>query len=486
MALQTISQILSPTNAPYINGSAARLRFSAAVLRNLYQGLVEKDGKGVDDNFVSASEAEDSAQIIVHRILPTQINPREIGSSKNGAAYSQNQHYTQTISVGIEILQIVDDPILIPRVQQDLLPVDLLKEQVQIFSDRLATILNGATLASKFLTTYKAKSEGKTINETVLPLSGTGEQIRNAYVSANGLLDEGDEDNGLDIFPRKTRICVVKTSVAPILKTSGVLSLGGANEAYAILKNAGLTNDGERIEDDGYVGTIDGVEVRVISNESLKHASLFLGFPKYELKNSAFLGYIASSYANARGVSTSKQTKVVDEVNGQGVRLLPYVKFGVACWYPKGNSLLVSELSDVFGGLKAILTALSVTATVTYKVKGAASRLFPVFGTLGGTTNGSTTVTLHAQALDDFNVDHLVAGYYIVTTSTKGALTTVDAFVKAYKDGTITNKGSAQNILSTGSGNVTVTSLSTGQWVNVLAIADDGSCSIVSKQVTAS
>ena len=168
MALQTISQILAPTNAPYINGSAARLRFSAAVLRNLYQGLVEKDGKGVDDNFVSASEAEDSAQIIVHRVLPTEINPREIGSSKNGAAYSQNQHYTQTVSVGIEILQIIDDPILLPRIQQDLIPVDLLKEQVQIFSDRLATILNGATLASKYLATYLLKASGKAINETVI------------------------------------------------------------------------------------------------------------------------------------------------------------------------------------------------------------------------------------------------------------------------------------------------------------------------------
>ena len=481
MALQTVSQILSPTNAPYINGSAARLRFSAAVLRNLYQGLVEKDGKGVDDNFVSASEAEDSAQIIVHRVLPTEINPREIGSNKNGAAYSQNQHYTQTVSVGIEILQIIDDPILIPRVQQDLIPIDLLKEQVQIFSDRLSTILNGATLASKYLATYLLKASGKDINETVLNLAGTGDAIRNAYIGANGLLDDGDEENGLDIFPRKTRVCVVKTSVGPILKTSGVLSLGGANEAYAILKAAGVTGDGERIEEDGYLGTIDGVEVRAISNESLKHASLFLGFPKYELKNSSFLGYIASSYANARGVSTSKQTKVVDEVNGQGIRLLPYVKFGVACWYPRGNSLLVKEKSNIFGGLRTIFS--DHATDITFKVKSAGSRLFPVFSTLGGTTNGSTTITLTAQALDDWSVDHLVDGYYIVSST---AITTVDEFVKKYADVAVTNKGSASNIKTTASGQVTVTSLSTGEYVNVLAIADDGSCSIISKVVTAS
>ena len=476
MALQTVGQILSPTNAPYINGSAARLRFSAAVLRNLYQGLVEKDGKGVDDNFVSASEAEDSAQIIVHRVLPTQINPREIGSSKNGAAYSQNQHYTQTVSVGIEILQIIDDPILLPRVQQDLIPIDLLKEQVQIFSDRLATILNGATLASKYLATYVAKANGTEINETVLNLGGSGDVIRNAYISANGLLDEGDEENGLDIFPRKTRICVIKTSVAPILKTNGVLTLGGANEAYAILKAAGVTGDGERIEEDGYVGTIDGVEVRVISNESLKHASLFLGFPAYELKNSSFLGYIASSYANARGVSTSKQTKVVDEVNGQGIRLLPYVKFGVACWYPKGNSLLVSETSNVFGDLRTLFS--SVASTITFKVKGAGSRLYPVFSTL--TFASTTSVTLTAQALDDWSNQHLKGAYYYVGAS---AAKTVDEFVKAAA--TATTKGNADLDPTTG-GTITLsTAITSGQYLNVLAIADDGSCSLISKAYTA-
>ncbi len=482
MALQTISQILSPTNAPYINGSAARLRFSAAVLRNLYQGLVEKDGKGVDDNFVSASEAEDSAQIIVHRVLPTEINPREIGSSKNGASYSQNQHYTQTVSVGIEILQIIDDPILIPRVQQDLIPIDLLKEQVQIFSDRLATILNGATLASKYLATYLLKANGTDINETVINLAGTGDQIRNAYVSANGLLDEGDETNGIDIFPRKTRICVIKTSFAPILKTNGVLTLGGVNEAYAILKAAGVTGDGERIEDDGYVGTIDGVEVRVVSNESLKHASLFLGFPKYELKNSAFLGYIASSYANARGVSTSKQTKVVDEVNGQGIRLLPYVKFGVACWYPKGNSLLVTAKSDVFGDLRKLLAITTggftdVSAQVTFKVKSAGSRLFPVFSTL--TFTGTTAFNLTAQALDDWSVDHLKAGFFIVDDD---AYTTVDAFVKKYYDSVSAPTGKGRCDLSTTTGGTTTTTVASNKYVTVLAIADDGSCSLISKK----
>lgn len=476
MALQTVSQILAPDNAPYINGSAARLRFSPALLANLYQGLVEKDGKGIDDNFVSAGEAEDSAQIVVHRIVPTRMNPRELGSSKNGGAYSQNQHYVQTESVSIDILQVLDDPILIPRYQEDMLPVDLIANEIKIYAQRLATILNGATFASKYLSSYAYKAKGKTINETVLNLAdATGLQIRNQFVTANGLLDEGDEDHGIDIFPRNTRVCVVKTSVGPALKTNGVLNLGGANEVYAILKAAGISNDAVRLEDDGFIGSLDGVEVRSISNESLGHASLFLGFPKNEVKASPFLGYVASSYANARGVSTSKQTMTVPEVNGQGTRLLPYVKFGVASWYPLGNSMLVSEKIDPYKGLKTIFPS-PLADNITFKVKGAGSRLFPTFGTF---TVAGTGFTIQAQALDDFGVDHVVGGYYLLTDA---AVTSVHAFVKA----AVTAGYDVDAAVTFTSGSATITdTIASTKFVNVLVIADDGSIGLISKQYVA-
>ena len=58
MALETITQILAPTNAPYINGINGERRISAAILKNFYQGLVEKNGKGVFFNKLSIQVAE--------------------------------------------------------------------------------------------------------------------------------------------------------------------------------------------------------------------------------------------------------------------------------------------------------------------------------------------------------------------------------------------------------------------------------------------
>ena len=121
MALELISQILSPTNATYVNGVSAERRFSLAILKNHWQKLVEKDGRGVTDKFVTEDDATHSAQVFVNRIIPVRMQPRVMGASKNGASYSANQHYTQTETVGIELLQVIDDPILIPRARKDMI-----------------------------------------------------------------------------------------------------------------------------------------------------------------------------------------------------------------------------------------------------------------------------------------------------------------------------------------------------------------------------
>ena len=474
MAYELISQVLSPTGAPYINGVAARLKFSAAVLKNVYQGLVEKNDKGVNDNWVSASDAEEVAQIIVHRVRPVEMNPREQGANKNGASYSQNQHYIQTESVGIEILTIIDDPILIPRARQSKIAVDLLAEQVEIFSGRLATIINGGTTASKILATYMAKAQGKEVNEVTISASDiSNKKVLDRFIEGNSLLDEGDIEHGIDIFPTKTRIAVFRVSYRATLKAGGVLTLGGANEVYNILAGSGLNNQGDaRTEDDGYIGVIDGIEVRLVSNESLGHAARFLGFPKDEFKKgSPFAGYIASSYANARGVSTAKQTQVVDEVNGQGVRLLPFVCCGFVSWYPLGNVFFTSEEYNPFGDLKALFS--SVADQITFKLKGFGSRLVPALASLSITTGTGFTYGA-LTALDDWNANHIKAAYYVVTTD---KITTVAGFLKAANA-----NGATGGALSTLTGaTVSQAGLTQGKYLNILAISDDGTCSVFSQ-----
>jgi hypothetical protein len=94
-------------------------------------------------------------------------------------------------------------------------------------------------------------------------------------------------------------------------------------------------------------------------------------------------------------------------------------------------------------------------------------------------------------ALDDFNQENLKGGYYVVTDN---AVTTVDEFIRActkrnattgaLEIDSSTNENGAYD-LSAGSSKSFTTALTAGQWVNVLAVASDGSCSLISKQYTA-
>lgn len=471
--LETIQRILAPTNAPYINGVHAELRFSKALLENMYQGLIEKDGLGVNDNFVTESDAESAAQVQVHRVKPIHMKPREQGASKNGASFSQNQHYSLTETVGIDILTTMDDPIIIPRARQDMIPVDLLAKQTQIFSDRLNTVLNGATFAAKILTAYLDPVAER--NVTVISSSDIANKVvLERFVEANSLLDEGDARHGIDIFPEDTRIAVFKTGYRATLKVAGILSIGGANAAYDAIKGSGL-NSGEtaRRSADGYVGTIDGVPCHIISNESLVHASEFLGFEGGELKASPLAGYIASSYANARGVSTSKLTKVVDAQAGQGVVLQPFVKFGVASWYGKGTSLIVGESGySPFDDLKVLFP--STNYSIVWKLKGSGSRLFPEGKSASWTVGASSFKLDNVHAYDDVDFDHVVGAYFYVGTA---AATSVADFL-------------AKEKLATYKGNYVIgdtesTTIADTEYVNVLVIADDGSMTLFSKQYNA-
>ena len=470
MAVELISQILSPENAPYVNGVAAQLLFSKAIIANAFQKLIEKDAQGVNDAWVTEDQATTAAQVFVHRVKPVPVEAREQGASKNGASFSADQHYTETETVGIELLQWVDDPIIVPRARQDMIPTDLVSKDIENWSGRLATLLNGATAASKLVEVWKADAEGYEVNSkniTATDIANKEAALR--FMEANSLLDEGDIEHGLDMFPEDTRIAIVKVGYRPILKAAGVLVIGGANDAYEILRKGGIDKDANPTKmEDGYIGEIDGVPCHVISNLSLQYASTFLGLPENELKDSPFIGYLASSYANARGVSVAERIKTVDAQFGQGVIIQPYCKFGVKTFYQKG---VVTLQSADYNPLKALKTLFS-GADITFKLKGKGSRLYPAGGTW---VIGATGFTLSGvTANDDWNNDHVEAAAYFVGTA---PVKSVSAFSAGYASATY--KGSVTI------GSAVSTTIADTQYVNVLVVSDDGSVSLFSKQYNA-
>lgn len=471
MSVELIRQTLAPEGAPNINGIRARAKLSEALLLNIFQGLVETNGRGITDRFASEAEISENAQIFVNRVLPAKIKPRELGAAKNGASFSKESHYSQTVTVGIEALTVVDDPIIIPRASQDLINVDLLATQIDLYTKRLNTIINGMTAASKLFATWKAEVDGKGYNAQDISSSDiSNKDVTTRFIECNDLLDKGDAENGIDVFPEDTRIAVFKAGSRAILKSAGVLTLGGANYAYEILKAKGISvGDKANVAENGYIGDIDGVPCHTLSGESLQHASLFLGLPEGELAAGTFFGYVASSYANARGVSTVDQIKIVDTRGGQGIELQPFTKMGAVSWYPKGNVIVYKGNASKSGVYKSLATLFSGVTGIAYKLKAAGSRYFPV-GSIAATAG--TGFTLTATAKDDANTDHVKAAVYYVGDA---AVSTVEAFAAGYAAATY--KGSVTNGTAKSE-----THLTSGKYANCLVISDDGSVSVICEE----
>ena len=467
MAIEVIKQTLAPEGDPSINGVRAQSLISKALLENIYQGVVETNGRGISDKYANESEVNANAQIFVNRVKPYNWEPREMGANKNGGSFSANRGFTQTETVGIEVLTVVDDPILIPRARQDTINIDLLAENIDIFGKKLNTIINGGTAAAHLFTSWKAEMEGNDYNAVYVG----DEKLSDKLIEANSLLDEGDDTHGIDIFPVDSRIAVFKVSARPILKASGVLVIGGSNYAQTILAGRALSvGVADNTLENGYWGDIDGVPCHGLSNESLAHASRFLGFGRAELKKSDLLGYVASAYGSGRGISTVSETKIVDTVGGQGIELQPFFKMGCVTWYPLSQSLIYK--SEGAKGLLEMVKEIfpSDYTKCAFKVKGGASRLFPTFGTF---TAGASSTTVNVTALDGLTVptDHLVKIAYVVTST---EVDNVTDFYKAY-----VATGAVKGYITSG----TATSISaSGKYVTCLAIADDGSCTVASKK----
>ena len=480
MAIEVIQQILAPDNAPTINGVRAEAKISQALLENMFQGLVETAGRGVNDKYVTEEEANTNAQIFVNRVVPIKMKPREMGSTKNGGSFSNDKHFVQTETVGIDILQVIDDTIYIPRARQDTIKVDLLAKNVDVHGRYLNTVINGATAGAHILSAWQGELDGEYNAIDITEADITGGKLAQRFMELNSLLDEGDDKHGIDVFPEDGRIAVFKMGFRPILKAGGVLMIGGSNYAQAILKGRSLAEGArDTTSENGYWGDIDGVPCHGISNESLRNASEFMGLPSAELKKSSFVGYIASDYATARGVSMIESTKIVPAIEGQGIVLQPFTKFGVKSWYPLGNALMYRGNADKVGFLAEMKTIFEKKNAefngISFKLKGAGSRLFPTFGAV--TASKASGIKVTATALDDANSNHVMLGHYVQTDA---PVETVEDFYKACKA-----NGVNDDLTSLNGGATTASTITAGKFINVLVISDDGSVALTSVKATA-
>lgn len=216
-------QFLSDFKAPSINQNVARRVLANEVLFQIAQGVIETDGQGITQRF-----SNDTSGAEIRIVIPQALNigTRELGATLNGENFANAVKQGTSTSVGLAVLQVIDTPIDIPQVTQDMLPVNLLQTQMKILGMEINTQINALTVAGKMANTLPAIERGEVDLHVIDVANMTGDAIRNVLITANSRLDEGDADHNLAYFP-KDRIMVIKPSMRPILLKEGVIVLGG-------------------------------------------------------------------------------------------------------------------------------------------------------------------------------------------------------------------------------------------------------------------
>lgn len=420
---EIINQILTDITTPTINANVASRVTARTLLRNIFQGVIFESGRGVTNTY---TEDINASQIQVRRILPLQQEARELGASINGGSFNNEEsEYTTSTAYGLNILTVIDRPVLIPQVTLDIMNVDVLSAQVQSLSGIVNRNINAMTIAVQLKAGFSEED-----GSNVVTLDGTNTAWRTAILNAQAKLDGGDEENSIDVFNENNRAICVHADVQTALFAQGVFSLGGSNVAQMQMINGQLTpNTTPTKLMNGYLGDFGGVAVHFASDIVWRTAEKFLGLPKFTLDETK--GYEACGDYTSRGVATAHDIKFVDARGGQGVEMQPLIRMGCETFFPKSIIPIVSDAtranfielyknlrSDNSYAIEFLASKSRPTITAQIAVKGANAT--PSFSA----TNGAHVSTKYVFA--DVNSQATLADFYKAYTASgaqKGSAT---------------------------------------------------------------
>lgn len=332
-------QYLSDFARPTINGNVARRILANEVLRGVAQGILENNGEGITQRF---SNDTTGAQIKITQFMPFNQEARELGASLNGENFDgRTALQAHTNGLGVDVITVINQNIDIPQVTMDMLPIDFLGNVTKNLEMDINNNINAMTIGGKFVATANAVAEGKAEFKYINLNNATGNDWRMAFMEMDAQLDAGDEENGLAYFPGDDRCFVVKASIIPYLFNNAVLTIGGANHAYEMLAQGGISPNAKQDIRDGYAGELLGKPVYKFVPLIAKLAAKYAGVPVWVFDE--VYAYESSGFANVRAIAQNDEIKLIDSPDGQGVRVQPNFRMGFKSLYAKGNVFLVEE-----------------------------------------------------------------------------------------------------------------------------------------------
>lgn len=365
------SAVLSQFNAPALDGQALKRVLAPAIMENIVQDIILRDGYGVTEKF---STDTDAFEIRVIRQAALDLDARKFGATFNGGFFNSLTEIQPTSQeYGIRLDHIIDRNVDIPSNMQDMFPLDVVGATTKRVGQAVARNVNASTLAEQLrvslnynaavalraagtindaaFTTASASftSNGETyaydaaLDTPTLVAHDTGvSNWQSTYLTASAILDNGDERHGVDIYPVDMRVALWRPEVRAELLKTGQIIIGGSNFAQEMIAAGKVSPSGAPRENmGGYFGDIDATPQHIASKAIWNLAEKYLQLTAGDLDE--VYGMIVSSMGTGRALAFNNTIKTIDSPNGQGMRIQPKYRWGVETWFPKSVILIVED-----------------------------------------------------------------------------------------------------------------------------------------------
>lgn len=325
-----------------VNDTATQVLAAKQVKENIFVDFVHKNGYGV-----TQQEETNVSTLRMMKVLPTDANARTVGAQKNGAFFNDtNAEVPKVSEYDLNLLYVYDKVYDLPELQQDMCPVDIFDATTKNIAGRIATEINASTIAEQLVNRYNAAQKANAWKDIAVTLPASGGYYE-AIQDASTMLDDGDENNGIQAFPFEEREIIMRPTFRKnLLSDKGVL-LGGSNYAQSMLAKGAVSPDAKKEWGNMYCGEIDLIPCYIAPKALWSRAGLWTytsATSEGTTTNTqgtaaafeAVQAMVCAKSATDRGISTQDYIKIIDSPNGAGKRLQPKTRWGINVCYGKG------------------------------------------------------------------------------------------------------------------------------------------------------
>lgn len=313
-------------------------------LQTKEQGLLHKDGKGLNSQFTNLPLA---SKISVPFVPPVDMKMRQIGADTNGGFFNNATYSATSSSVDVDMTYVIDQPIKFARIANEQGGYDMVNQISKNLNKGIKKEITAFRLATQICKILNQANE--TGYSDMVFARGASETGMKTLSRLGAILDKGDSTVGIDaVDPTERQYFVTASLKEDLLDSSqlinnqiGQMMLGQGNLQYDAKTTGYDLND-------GYLGIFNGTWTTLVSDVVLNRAREFIKIGSTAMtaaQMATIKGIIVSGYQTISPINI-ETIKVADVPDGHGWYITPLVNAGCATFGARIGGIALSNGSS--------------------------------------------------------------------------------------------------------------------------------------------